>query len=83
MKKQQNMEAFMITRQSMRVSEDQIHVLFLWLLLVEDTCSIVAVEIPCVDDIALNAPKDASVAKKKTTRNRCRYTIKDSPKLLL
>jgi hypothetical protein len=30
---------------------------------VEDTCAIVADEIPCVDDIALNAPERTFVAK--------------------
>jgi hypothetical protein len=30
---------------------------------VEDTCAIIADEIPCVDDISLNAPEGASVAK--------------------
>jgi hypothetical protein len=36
---------------------------FLGCYSVEDTYSIIADEIPCVDDIALNAPKGASVAK--------------------
>jgi hypothetical protein len=57
------MEDFKISRQRMEVFKDQIHVLFLGLLIGLGHCAIVADEIPCVDDLALNAPEGASVAK--------------------
>jgi hypothetical protein len=57
------MEDFKISRQSMGVLKDKIHVLFLGLLIGWGHCAIVADEIQCVDDLALNAPEGASVAK--------------------
>jgi hypothetical protein len=59
------MEDFKISRQSMGVLKDQIHVIGLFRTL----CAIVADEIPCVDDLALNAPEGASVAKMDAVKN--------------